>query len=343
MKALIPLLLALLWPQSLPAQEDSLRFAVVGHLRGNENGEMNPWIREIAADVAAEAPDLVFLTGDQIWADYHAERVDREVIVRDWQALETALAPIGAPLHMVPGNHDINDPTTAAVFQERYGTRPAALRRGDVLFLLLDSTHYDDVIPTPSPRNWVRTEGLPPAQLQWIRDTLAEHDDARHVFAFVHHVLWWEADASWWREVHPVLAGHPVRAVFAGDFGPLKFSHTERDGIDYVQSAVEGFSHIRTIRNFESTRIMNYQHENFVVVDIAGDRVDLRIRTAAALATGKQAPDRFRKVFAPEELSIGQKLERALGGPTRRTLLALAALGFTAIGAAAGFRLARRP
>lgn len=329
---------------SAPAhsEEDRLRFAVMGHLRGNQNGELNPWMDEIVEAVAEEAPQVLFLTGDMIWAEYHAERVDRKVIEQDWDLLEETLRPIGAPLHIVPGNHDINDPVTAAVFRERFGPRPAAVRMGDSLFLLLDSTLHDDAVPTPSPRTYTRTEALPAEQVTWIRQSLAEHGDARHVFVFMHHVLWWAEDAAWWKDVHPILTQHPVRAVFAGDFGPLKFSHTERDGIQYIQSAIEGFSHVQTARNFESTRVMNYQFENFIVVDVEGDTVDFQVRTAAALATGKQSPERHHQIFAREVLTLSEKLERALGGPTRRTLLAGAALLCVLIGALVGRRSGRR-
>ncbi|MBW2244407.1 MAG: metallophosphoesterase [Deltaproteobacteria bacterium] len=324
------------------ADEDRLRFAVMGHLRGNENGELNPWMDEIVESVAAEEPQALFLTGDMIWAEYHAERVDRKAVAQDWDMLEAALRPIGAPLHIVPGNHDINDPVTAALFHERFGPRPAAVRIGSSLFLLLDSTLYDDTVPTPSPRTYTRTDLLPAEQAEWIRQTLAEHEDARHVFVFMHHVLWWEDDAAWWTDIHPILARHPVRAVFAGDFGPLKFSHTERDGIQYIQSAIEGFSHVQTARNFESTRVMNYQFENFVVVDVEGDSVEFHVRTAAALATGKQSPERHHQIFAREVLTLSDKLERALGGPTRRTLLAGAALLCVLIGVVVGRISGRR-
>ena len=339
---LVSLPASIVSPARASADEDRLRFAVMGHLRGNENGELNPWMDEIVEALAAEAPEVVFLTGDLIWAEYHAERVDRKVVEQDWDALEAALRPLGAPFYVVPGNHDINDPVTAAIFEERYGKRPSAVRIGDSLFLLLDSTRYDDTVPTPSPRTYTRTDALPADQLAWIGKTLREHDDARHVFLFVHHVLWWENDAAWWKDVHPILTQHPVRAVFAGDFGPLKFSHTERDGIQYIQSAIEGFSHVQTARNIEMTRIMNYQFENFVVVDVAGDAVDFQVRTAAALATGKQSPERHHEIFAPAQLSIREKLDRALGGPTRRSLLGAAAFGFAILGAAAGYLAGRR-
>ena len=324
-----------------PTAGDTLRFAVVGHLRGNADGELNPWIGKIASAIAADAPQAVVLTGDQIWGSYHAERVERAAVEADWVALEAALAPIGAPLLMVPGNHDINDPVTRDVFRERYGPRPAARRLGNTLLLLLDSTRIDDVVPTPSPRNHTRREALPAPQVRWIEATLAEHRDAEHVFVFVHHALWWEADAAWWREVHPLLARSPVRAVFAGDFGPLKFSHGSRDGIDYIQSAVAGSSHLNTLRAFEASRVMNYQLENFVLVEVQGGEAQLTVRTAAALSTGKTSPDRHREVYA-EERSLRERIGRTLGGPTRRIVLAGLALLAFAGGALVGYRAGSR-
>lgn len=347
MNALGWLLLAVLFTSGLfPGRafaEGAFRFVVAGHLRGNDNGELNPWIDELVKAIVEEDPQAVFLTGDLIWGGYHDERVDRDVVAREWDSLEETLAPVGAPLYLVPGNHDINDPVTAEVFRERFGQRPAALRLGEILFLLLDSTRYEDVIPTPPrPSTNTRTDALASDQIAWIERVLTEHDDARQVFVLLHHVLWWEKNAAWWSEVHPILARHKVRAVFAGDYGPLKFSATARDGIQYVQSSIEGDSDLRLIRNLKMARIMNYQFENFVLVDVKGDEVDIRIRTVAALASGKMSPERFREIFAPEELTLGEKLERALGGPTRRILLTMAAIGFLFLGAAAGYAVGRR-
>ena len=56
-------------------------------------------------------------------------------------------------------------------------------------------------------------------------------DESGHVFLLMHHMLWWKEDAPWWAQVHPLLLGTNVRAVFAGDYGPMKFSHLRRDAI----------------------------------------------------------------------------------------------------------------
>ncbi len=338
-RALALVLLAMLVAQGAVAER--LRLAVLGHLRGNADGEQNPWLAEIVEQVGRDDPDVVVLTGDQVWGDYHAERVDGEAVEADWQALEQALAPLSARLLFVAGNHDINDPTTRDIFVRRYGARPSAERIGNVLLLLLDSTRIDDRIPTPSPRAHVRPPELDPEQVRWIESTLAAHADAEHVFVFLHHVLWWENDAAWWSTVHPILARHPTRAVFAGDFGPLKFSHVERDGIDYVQSAVEGSSHVQTARTFESARVMNYQFENFVLVETDGPRFELTVRALAALETGKMTPERHHRIFSDEK-SLRERFDEALGGPLRRSLLALLVLLGVGAGALLGYGLGRR-
>ncbi len=324
------------------AGEEALRIAVLGHVRGNADGETNRWLPEAVAALARDDPDLLVLTGDLIWGDYHAERVDRAVVEHDWEVLDQALAPLRAEVLTVPGNHDINDPTTREVFRARWGPRPTARRVGDVLLLLLDSTRIDDTIPTPSPRTTTRTTALRTAEVAWIERTLREHRDAKQVFVFLHHVLWWEPDAPWWREVHPVLTRYPVRAVFAGDFGPLKFSHTRRDGIDYLQSAISGLAHVRTARRFQSTRIMNYQLDSYLLVDVRGDEVEIAVRPVAPLSTGKTSAERFHAIFAPEDPTLRERIARALGGPMRRALLAGLVAGTAIAAGLLGYRMGRR-
>ncbi|MDX1650067.1 MAG: metallophosphoesterase, partial [Myxococcota bacterium] len=230
----------LLGPAPADAAADVTRFLVVGHLRGDATGELWPWLDVLVEDARRLAPDRVFLTGDLVWGDYNVSPVDAEAVEADWERLDAALARIGAPVHRVPGNHDTNDPVTRALFERRYGSLPRALRHRDDLFVLMDSTRTDPATPPRLPRPHARVDALPEPRVEALGRLLEEGAPYRHAFVFLHHVLWWEEDAPWWRDVHPLLQEAGVRAVFAGDFGPLKLSHVARDGVAYWQSAVEG-------------------------------------------------------------------------------------------------------
>ena len=166
-------------------------------------------------------------------------------------------------------------------------------------------------------------------------------DDARHVFVFLHHVLWWNENAAWWREVHPLLVRHPVRAVFAGDYGPLKFSATRRDGIQYVQSSVAWSSSPEMLHALEMSRLLHFQLDTFVVVDVEGDRLSWRVPTVGTLHTERYSPERFRAIYAGLDRSWRDRVHEALGGPLRRTALATGLLAAFALGLWTGRRTRR--
>jgi hypothetical protein len=87
-----------------------------------------------------------------------------------------------------------------------------------------------------------------------------------------------------------------VRAVFAGDYGPMKFSHQRRDGIDYVQTSVEGDVPLELLRAREDSRLLSAQLDNFLLVTVAGTEVRTEVRTLGAFSTGKFSPDHWRAV-----------------------------------------------
>ncbi len=337
------LVLALAGP-ARPA-EPPLRFAVVGHLRGNATGETSYLLDELLEAVGRSGVQRVFLTGDLIWGDYNAAVVGRAGIEADWRTLDAALSRLGVPVERVPGNHDVNDPVTRDVWRERYGPLPRALRQGRTLFVLLSSVPppSDAPGPAPLPRPYTRPESLPDPQLAFLRETLADASGWDQAFVFLHHVLWWEPDASWWRDVHPVLAAGKVRAVFGGDYGPLKFSHVRRDGIDYVQSAMEGDNdNIRLLRALEGSRLLNFQFDHFLVVTVGDGETRIDVRPVGALTSGKLTPQRYHDIYAPQPLTLRDRMDRTLGGPLRRAVLATTLLAALALGVILGRTLLRR-
>ena len=122
------------------ASQDPMRFVVLGHLRGDRNGELLVNLEEVVDCVRREDADAVFLCGDSIWGDVDREGpADPNVIRADWERLDAALGGIGAPVHRVPGNHDICDVVTRDVWRERYGVLPHAITIGNARFLLMNS------------------------------------------------------------------------------------------------------------------------------------------------------------------------------------------------------------
>jgi hypothetical protein len=320
---------------SLHAQSNSkLRFVVLGHLRGDKNGELLANLPEVVAAVRAEDPDLVFLCGDLIWGDVDRETpADPAVIRADWERLDNALVGLGAPVYRVPGNHDICDLATRDVWLERYGSLPRAINLGNTRFLLLSSAWWPaDGDTRKHPQETIRGVPLSETQIGFLSSELKTAPGVEHTFVFTHHMLWWEDDAGWWKKVAPVLEGHAVRAVFAGDYGPMKFAHLERGGIHYLQTSIENRVSLEMLRGREASRMLSSQFDNYIVVDIDGAQVNYSVRAIGALSTDKFSPAHYREVHEYDKDSYGRKLlrrwstpERLIGGLLQVSLAAFAA------------------
>lgn len=326
------------------AGAEPLTFVVAGHLRGDGNGALHPLLPALLAEVRELHPDLVFLTGDLVWGDVGSTTPDVDVVRADYEALDRELATLGVPVLRVPGNHDINDPGTRDLWRERYGSLPRSFDRGRSRFLLLDSTWTPEGDgPVPLRRPFMRGKPLDAAQIAFVRRELAREPAPEHVFLFMHQMLWWEPDAPWWTDVHPLLVGRNVRAVFAGDYGPMKFSHLRRDGIDYLQASIEGRPSLDMLRALESARLLTQQFDCFLWVRVDGPDVSVDVRTLGEMALGKYSPDLWHAVHdwkppRPPRPPLWSRIRDRVGTPRR--LLALA--GLAVLSFAAGYALARR-
>jgi len=313
------------------ADRKPFSFVVLGHVRGDANDKMNPLFDELLIKLHKLAPDMIFLTGDMIWGDVNAKVPDAAAIKRDWDRLDTTLGSLGVPVYRVPGNHDINDPVTRDIYFARYGALPQAFTYRGSRFLLLNSSWVPEGSePQPVPRPYIRGNQLGPDQIQFIRKELSgqRYD---HVFVFMHHLLWWHREeAAWWRDVHPLLAGGNVRAVFGGDYGPMKFSHMRRDGIDYFQCSIEGNISIPMLRGLMSSRLLSQQFDNFLYVRVDRSRVAVDVETIGEVSSGKFTPERWRAIneYEPPKESLEERLWNLVGSPgsPRRQLVIFASV-----------------
>ena len=301
-------------------------FVVLGHIRGDENGRVSPLLDELLTKVRVLAPDLVFLTGDMIWGDVHAEVANADLIKGDWQRLDNELNKLGIPVYRVPGNHDINDLVTRDIYFARYGELPQAFTFRDTRFILLNSSWVPQENESLSlKRRYTRGKQLGPEQIEFLRKELSgsRHD---HIFLFMHHLLWWhDEEAAWWQDVHPLMVGRNVRAVFGGDFGPMKFSHLRRDGIDYLQSSIEGVADIGIMRELNSSRLLSQQFDNYLHVTVEGPRVNFEIKTIGEISMGNFTPERWRAVdeYQPP---LSKRTRNLLGDTRRLAMLSLLTL-----------------
>lgn len=322
-------------------------FVVLGHVRGGDGGELHGRLGELLAEVRDVDPAFVVLGGDNIWGDTRAAPgpSDPGFVLRQWVALDSALAVIGVPVFRVPGNHDIRDSVTYEIFRERYGELPAVVDVGRTRVLLLTTT-WDPGRMDRRPA--VRGFGyhLDAGQIEFLRARLAERDRYDRAFVVMHHVLWWESDDSpWWNEVHPILAEAGVDAVFTGDYGPVKFSHTTRDGVEYFQSVIAGDPDLPTRRGHEWNRILAAQFDNYLIVEPDDAGPNVRVATTGEVSSGHFTPEIWWSVHGGilrSSPSGRDYLARLWALPKGRLfLLALPLMG-AAVGLLVGVMIRRR-
>ena len=302
-----------------------LRFAVLGHVRGRDQG-LNPLFLEELAQLRQLRPDAVILSGDMIWGDNDHMLADSAVIEREWQELDSALATLNMPVYRVPGNHDWHDPVTSRAWLRRYGTLPEAVTLGRVRLLFFSTMPAP---PAGAPARVYPRRYLDSAQTTFLRTHLADTAAYDHAFVFLGHLLWWAPDsAAWWREVHPLLVAGRVRGVFSGDLGPLKFSHVERDGLHYYQSAIETQPLLRLLQQNPAARLISAQMDNFLIVTVQGPDVRVEVRTVGAESSGRFTLERYNAVYQqPMTREMRRRqLSEAVGGLRRMVAVLLLAL-----------------
>jgi len=307
-----------------PATPD-VRFVVLGHVRGGEEGGLNPRLGELLAEVRALEPSFVVLTGDIVWGDYNNVPHDLARVRREWEEIDEALRVLEVPVYRVPGNHDISDVGTRDIWFERYGELPRAVEVAGLRLLLLSSTF---IPPDGDTSTGGRARGvdLDARQIQWLEAELGRPSPAP-TFVFLHHLLWWEAaDEPWWTGVHPLLVGAGVRAVFSGDYGPLKFSTTERDGLRYYQTSIEGPVSLRMLQLNIPSRVLSAQFDNYLAVTVRGETVDVEVRTVAEVSSGEFTPDRYYSIIQGPPPPLLDRLRDFVGSRNR---IAALLLGFS--------------
>lgn len=323
----------------LAAQHEApYTFVVLGHVRGGATGELSPKLPELLQRVRAERPAFVVINGDLIWGDIDHNPTRTEVLERQWDQLDSALASLGVPVLRSPGNHDISDLPSRDVWVRRYGAPAMAVEQHGSRFILLPSPWIPpdgDLRHNP----FVRPTALDSGKVAWLRAELERAGPWDHTFVVMHHLLWWDASAPWWRDVHPLLQAAGVRWVFGGDLGPLKFSWVTRDSVRYVQSSMEAGTQLQTLRNLEKSRLLSSQFDTYLVVRVDGPAVDVAVRTFGEFTNPMFTPERYTAMLEPVPVPVPASARWAAMFSVKRVLAGLLVL---LTGTALGWRLARR-
>lgn len=282
-----------------------VRFVVLGHIRGDISHRINPKLGELLEEVRTLQPDFIVLAGDIIWGDIDHDPSRPAEVEAEWNSVDSALATLHTPIYRVPGNHDVPDLGTRDIWIRRYGRPPSVALVGGVRLILLSSTFFPPDGDIEHHR-FINGVDIDSGQIAFLKRTLAD-TGAAHTFVFTGHNLWWQADAGrWWREVHPLLAAAHVDNVFTGDYGPLKFSTRERDGVRYYQTSMEGASpSLPMLHNRVASRLLSNQFDNYLEVTVA-DSVQVSVQTIGEVSSGMFTPMQWSAIenAPPPPLSV---------------------------------------
>ena len=127
-------------------------------------------LRRVIADINDQRPDAVVFTGDTV---QHGQP-------EEYAYLLELLAPLEAPLYLIPGNRDDNEALRTA-----FGDQPYLPRNGDFLHYTVED-HDLRLVAIDSTSRGERKGVLCPARQAWLDEVLSDQPN-RPTLLFLHH------------------------------------------------------------------------------------------------------------------------------------------------------------
>ncbi len=240
-------------PLAAATTPNDFTFALIG----DRTGSAQPQIySRVFREVILSDPAFAITIGDAI------EGVDDAKAPAQWAEMQALWATAKFPLRHTPGNHDIWNDSSSALFAQRAGHSPQhSWVHQNALFVILDNS---------------RTEGLAPSQLAFLEKSLAAHPECRPKMVFLHKPFWIPQVAVRARDfdLHRIAKRHGVTHVFSGHGHQLV--HLENDGIHYAEIGSSGGSVDRGLLRGEGFRQGWFYH--YFLLKVQGDQVTITVR-----------------------------------------------------------------
>jgi hypothetical protein len=201
---------------------DEFQFAIVSDRTGGHRPRV---FSQAVARLNLLQPEFVLSVGDLI----EGGRKKPAQLEAEWKEFEGYVRKLQMPFFYVPGNHDVGNKTTDALWREKFGRRHYHFVYRNVLFLILNT---DD--PPGSGRGHLGKE-----QIDYAREVLADNKGVRWTIVAMHKPIWLAANLakSGWLEVEKALADRPC-TVFVGHIH--RYQKFIRNGRNYYQLATTG-------------------------------------------------------------------------------------------------------
>ncbi len=201
--------------------EPLFRFAILSDRTGGHVPGIYPQVIE---EINLLNPDFVVTVGDHI--EGYGEDYERSEV--EWDSLMVLIGALEAPFYMTPGNHDIWDDESEAMYKTRTGFDPYySFDYENTHFVILDNSRIDVAADFPE------------EQRDWLVADLAQHNEAENIFVFAHRPLWAQTLVLGEPDhLHDIFREYGVDAVFNGHLH--HYFTTEFDGIDYTVMGSSG-------------------------------------------------------------------------------------------------------
>jgi hypothetical protein len=212
-------------------------------------------------------PEFVMSVGDFI----EGYSNNREALTGEWDEIDASVDKLQMPFFYVVGNHDMGDPASQVIWQERYGRTYYHFVYKDVLFLAMDTEDPPQAVPDwllqgiarlsqleesdPKQADALRGDILGKVkesfvtgeeysaafsdeQITYFKDVIANYPDVRWTFLFVHRPVWQASEPDEkFMQIEAALEGRPY-TVFAGH--AHTYEHQQHHGMDYIRLSTTG-------------------------------------------------------------------------------------------------------
>jgi len=179
-------------------------------------------------------PEFVLSVGDLI----NGYTDDPLQVKMEWNEFDEFAARLEMPFFYVPGNHDITNKMMEDMWVERFGSTYYYFVYRNVLFLCLNSEEA-----LTAAESTVFSE----KQIEFIKRTLAEHQEVRWTLLFFHKPVWMVEEyegygkealtKTRWDKIESLLQNRKY-TVFAGHIH--RYTHRIRQQSDYITLATMG-------------------------------------------------------------------------------------------------------
>jgi predicted phosphodiesterase len=237
---------------SLPNEDDSVKFAVIGDT--GTGGREQYQIAAKLTDIRARFPyEFVVMLGDNMYGGESPSD-----FVKKFETPYKGILDAGVKFYAALGNHD----EPAQRFYKPFnmdGQRYYTVRKGDVEFFVLDSTYFS------------------PAQLEWLKEELSK-SDAKWKIPYMHHPIYSSgerhgSEIDLRALVEPLFVEHGVDVVFAGHehfYERLK----PQNGIVYITEGGSAKLRAGNISNRSTLTEKGFDtDQSFMVVEIVKDQM----------------------------------------------------------------------